>query len=103
MRHGAIRFSTLTIPAIMVIALLAPPEAEARSRHIDQHHHKRTDLGWNNSLRRSMAAEEVRPMAPAWSQGGEVCPGNARAIDCRIWPPPIVDDPDRRNGSGDGM
>jgi hypothetical protein len=24
-----------------------------------------------------------------------VCPGNARGIDCRVWPPPIKDDPDR--------
>src|SRR5579863_4658496 len=101
MRHGAIRLLALTVGAIALVAVVAAGEADASSRHIRKHH-QRTNLGWNNSLRRSWA-EEVRPKVPSWSQGGDVCPGNARAIDCKIWPPPIVDDPDRRSGSGDGM
>jgi hypothetical protein len=92
----------LTICATAVVPVVAVADVAASSRHIRKHH-PRTSLGWHDSLRRSWAVEKVRPVAPSWSAGGDVCPGNARAIDCRIWPPPVVDDPDRRNGSGDGM
>jgi hypothetical protein len=101
MRHGAIRVLILAAPAVAAISLLAPSGAEA-SRYVRKHH-PQTKLGLNNSLRRSWAAEEVRPIVRPWSGGGDVCPGNARGIDCKSWPPPIIDDPDRRNGSGDGM
>lgn len=102
MRRSAIRLLILTIGATVAVPVLTATDVAASSHHIRKHH-QRTNLGWNDSARRSWAAEDVRPTVPAWSQGGDVCPGNARAIDCKIWPPPIIDDPDRRNGSGDGM
>ncbi len=102
MRPSAIRFLILTICVTAVAPVVAAADVEASSRHVRKHH-QQTRLGWNNSLRRSWAAQDIRRAAPSWSGGGDVCPGNARAIDCRIWPPPIIDDPDRRNGSGDGM
>jgi hypothetical protein len=98
MRPTAIRFLTLTICATAVIPLVTATEGEASSRHVKKHH-QRTYLRVNNAW----ASEEVRPVAPARSWGGgEVCPGNARAIDCKIWPPPIYDDPDRRQSGSDG-
>src|SRR5579863_5004830 len=103
MRPYAIRLLTLAIcaTAVIVIPVVTADQADAGSRHLRKHH-QRTHLGWNNSLRRSWAAGEVRPVAPSWSGGGEVCAGNARGIDCKIWPPPINDDPDRK-ASSDGM
>jgi len=100
MRRHAIRLVTMAVCAFAV-PVIAASEAEAGGQHVRKHH-QRPHLGWNNSLRRSWAADEVRPVAPSWSGGGEVCAGNARGIDCKIWPPPIGDDPDRK-ASSDGM
>ena len=101
MRPSAIRFLILIICATAVVPVTAADVA-AGSRHVRKHH-QRTNLGLNNSLRRSWASEELRPVAPSWSGGGDVCPGSARSFDCRIWPPPVIDDPDRKGGSGDGI
>jgi hypothetical protein len=98
MRYAAIRLLMLGTCAMTVMAIVATTSAEASSRHIRKHH-QQSHLRVNNAW----ASEEVRPIAPARSWGGgEVCPGNARAIDCRIWPPPIYDDPDRRQSGSDG-
>jgi len=103
MRPSTIRLLTRAICATAaVVAVVTATGVEASSRHVRKHH-ERTSHGWNDSLRHSWAAEEVRPVAPSWSGGGDVCPGLARSFDCKIWPPPVVDDPDRRGGSGDGM
>ena len=48
------------------------------------------------------------PVGQAWpvtrpsSQAGAACPGNARSIDCRMWPPPFDVDPDRKVSGFDG-
>jgi hypothetical protein len=41
---------------------------------------------------------------PSFEHGNaDVCPGNAHgAYECKIWPPPVDDDPDRKGGGGDG-
>lgn len=98
MRFHAIRLLTLTVSVIALVAAVATGAADASSRNAHRHH-VRQNRGFSNSWN----AGEIRPAASSWSRGGDVCPGNARAIDCKIWPPPIIDDPDRRNGSGDGM
>ena len=101
MRCYAIRLSTLAISATVAVPLIMAADVEASGRHPRKHqrmsHHQRTG-GFNESW----AGREFRPTAPSWSARGEVCPGNARGIDCRIWPPPIDDDPDRK-ASSDGM
>ena len=102
MRPTAIRLLTLTICVTAVaVPLVVANDVEASGQHARKHH-QRTHHGLNNSWRRASAAQEVRPVAPSWSGGGDVCPGAARGIDCRIWPPPIDDDPDRK-ASSDGM
>jgi hypothetical protein len=45
---------------------------------------------------------QAQAFVPPYSQAGPVCPGNARGIDCRVWPPPIEDDPDRKRAGGGG-
>ena len=86
MRPSTIRVLTLVISAAVVVLLLTATDVEASSRHVNKH--------W--------AAEEVQPVARSWSSGGSACPGNARSIDCRIWPPPFEDDSDRKSGDGGG-
>jgi hypothetical protein len=99
-RRHTTRLLTLAVFAmsVIVIPVMTAGDGVASSRHLYKNH-KRTSHRLTNAL----ASEEFHPAAPARNFGGDVCPGNARGIDCRIWPPPIKDDPDRRNGSGDGM
>ena len=104
MRPYATRLLALTIyaTAAVVIPAITASGGEAANRHIRKHH-PHAQLGRNDSWRRASAAQEVRPVAPSWSGGGDVCPGLARSFDCKIWPPPVNDDPDRKGTGGDGM
>ena len=85
--------------AVGVIPVVTATEGEATSRHIGKHH-KLKKPGLN-----SQASREIRPVArPSFERGDvNVCPGNAHSgFECKIWPPPIDDDPDRRLGNGGG-
>jgi len=97
MRHPAIRLLMIGTCALAASAVAAS-DVKASSRHIKKHHH-----GMNlvrGPSRDSWAAGDVRSMAPP--RAGTACPGNARAIDCTVWPPPIDEDPDRKATSSDG-
>jgi hypothetical protein len=39
---------------------------------------------------------------PIAGPAGDVCPGIGRSFECKIWPPPLYDDPDRKNSGTDG-
>jgi hypothetical protein len=83
--------------AVGVIPVVKATEGEASSRHIGKHH-KLKNPGLN-----SRASREIRPVARPSFGGGDVCPSNAHSgFECKIWPPPIYDDPDRRLGNGEG-
>jgi hypothetical protein len=102
MRPYAIRLLMLTIAAtaMVVVPVVTATEGEASSRHLRKHH-QRHHFGLNHGLHDSWASGQFRPAAqPSYS--GEVCPGNARAFDCKIWPPPMYDDPDRKISGSDG-
>lgn len=101
MRPFAVRLLTLAISASVAVPLATASDSEASSRHI-RTHHQRTHLGATIAFRHSPAAVEARPTASSWSRGGDVCPGNSRGIDCRIWPPPFDEDSDRNSGDGGG-
>ena len=90
MRRYAIRLPTLATCAVMVVVPMVTATGAASSRHI-RHHHKQTNLRLNNAW----ASEEFRPVVSARNWRGDACPGSARSFDCKIWPPPIDDDPDR--------
>jgi hypothetical protein len=88
----AIRLLTLAMfaTALVVVPMVTPAKAETGSRH----KHKTRFI-------------DHRSAGPAWPVTGptsqaDVCPGLARAIDCKTWPPPMYDDPDRKGGSADG-
>ena len=99
------------ILAIAATAILVPVvtagEGEASRRHHLRKHRNQFAPGWNDPRRISpnrydpWIARGVRPAAPSWSGGGSVCPGNARSFDCKIWPPPFDDDPDRKASGAD--
>jgi hypothetical protein len=82
--------------ALVVVPMVTPVEAATNSKHTRKH--QRT------AQRRpviidSWAAGQARPVI---RPSGQVCPGLARSFDCKIWPPPIEDDPDRRVSGSDG-
>ena len=99
MRSCAIRLLTLALCAIaaVVVPVVTAAEGEASSRHIKKQH-QRMSPGWA----KSWAAREVRTAPRPYSFAGPVCPGNARSFDCKIWPPPLGDDADRKLGDGGG-
>lgn len=87
MSKSAIRLLALTIFA----TTLAGAPAESRtghSKHIKKHGFRTVRPAWPGSS------------PPA--QPGSVCPGIARSFDCKIWPPPIDEDPDRKISGSDG-
>ena len=96
MRASAVRLLTLAIATAVTVPLLTATAVEAANRHL-RRHHQPTNAGWNDSWRRASA--EVHTAAAPHSGGGEVCPGG-RSFDCKIWPPPFGDDPDRKATDG---
>ena len=93
MSKFAIRLTTLLICAtsLSLNSLVASAHAEtSSSKYIKKHkkvaHHRA-------GFRQSWSAGPAWPVVPS----GEVCPGLGRSFDCKIWPPPFSEDPDRRN------
>ena len=97
MSKSSIQLLTLAIcaTALVVVPTVTPAKAGTRSsRHIKKHRIRPVFIG-------SPSVDQARPAGPVY-QPGEACPGNRRAIDCKIWPPPMYEDPDRKTGSSDG-
>jgi hypothetical protein len=72
--------------ALVVVPAVTPAKATASSSK----HKKHRGRGFSDPRFVGQARPVPRPSSQA------VCPGNARGIDCRVWPPPIEDDPDRK-------
>ena len=88
----AIRLSMLTVyaTALVVVPAVTPAKAETGRKHTHIKYHKRH---WGH---RVGGAWQVQPVVGSYSQDGPVCPGIGRSFDCKIWPPPYADDPDRK-------
>ena len=84
---------TIAATAMVVVPVVTATKGEASSRHLRKHH-PRTSRAFSPPRIAGEAVPVARP--------GSACPGNARAIDCAVWPPPIDDDPDRKATSSDG-
>ena len=92
MSKFAIRLLTLATyaTALVVVPMVTPAKAETTGgRHIKKHKMK--------IYYRSPGFGDPWSAGKAWSaQAGWVCPGISRSFDCKSWPPPFDDDPDRR-------
>ena len=96
----AIRLLTLAISAtaLVLVPTVAPAKAEtSSSRHIKKH---KRQISHGMSV--SRPAGQAWPVSRPSSQPAAVCPGNGRSFDCRVWPPPFDDDPDRKVSGSDG-
>jgi hypothetical protein len=98
MRPHAIRFLTLALYATTTV--IAATDANAISRHLRKHHAQMDRGSQMSGGLQNAWASQVRSVAPPQSRGGDACPGSGRSFDCRIWPPPIDDDPDRKATDG---
>jgi hypothetical protein len=92
----AIRLSILAIGATALVAVpvVTPAKAEARSRHAHVQKHKK-----HRSVAGPLFVGEAQPaVRPSYYPNDQICPGIGKSFECKIWPPPIDVDPDRKIG-----
>ena len=100
MRKLPIRFSALAIAAtaLVVAPAIVPSPANAASRHMRMKRHH-----WHGAYhygaahyRAPWTVAPAGPVVGSYQASSPVCPGIGRSFDCKIWPPPFEDDPDRK-------
>jgi hypothetical protein len=90
----AIRLSMLTIGATVLVAIptVTPAEAAANNGHVKKHKKHRSVGG-------PVYVGEAQPVIrPGYYPNDQICPGIGKSFECKIWPPPIDVDPDRKIG-----
>ena len=92
MRKFALSALVIGAAAVAIIPASAPVQAKA-SRHM---HHKTHHGHWRHHYGQVWYGYPAAPMVRPTSQSGWVCPGIGRSFDCKVWPPPFEDDPDRK-------
>ena len=90
-----IQFSALAAgaSALLLVAAISPAEAGKASAHMHMAKHR-----WHrvHDVRRGWPVGETRPVVGYYNQPGPICPAVGHSFDCKIWPPPYEDDPDRK-------
>jgi hypothetical protein len=81
----------ISVTALVVVPIFMSTGADAGTRHA---HVKKHARHWRDAGPGFGAP--YRPFAAPYAGSGEVCPGIGRSFECKIWPPPIEDDPDRK-------
>jgi len=89
MSRLAIRLAIICAAAVAAVPVLASGKAEAGHRH----HIKKHARHWHQASRPWFGGQ---PYAAPYVQSGPVCPAIGRSFECKIWPPPFEDDPDRK-------
>jgi len=74
----------------------------SRGKHIKKHTMQLPHIRHAGDFGNRRTADRTWPRTNTSAQSGEVCPGIARSFECRIWPPPINEDPDRKASGSDG-
>jgi hypothetical protein len=94
MRRPTIRLLTLVITTTMLVgaATVAPAEARVHNKK-----HKIRPAVFGRS-----ASPDQAWHGRSFNQPGSVCPGSGRSFECKIWPPPMDEDPDRKASGTDG-
>ena len=92
MSQFAIRLSVITIcaTALLVVPSVTPAEASHKHTHMNKHRWHRHHYG------AAWTIGPARPTMGSYAPSEPVCPGIGRSFDCKIWPPPYADDPDRK-------
>jgi hypothetical protein len=95
MSKFAIRLLTLAMYATapVVVPMVTPAKAATNSQ---KHMKLKKKIQKSSGFSDSWSAGQSSPVARPSSQSGEVCPGISRGFECRTWPPPMDEDPDRK-------
>jgi hypothetical protein len=96
MRQFAIRLSALAIgvTALVAVPAIAPVQAKAAGRHM---HIKKHQRHWRHPYYgAAWSVGPARPVAGFYAPSEPICPAIGKSFDCKIWPPPYADDPDRK-------
>jgi hypothetical protein len=96
----AIRLLTLALctTALALVPTVTPANAATSgSGHIQKH-----KKHWRPRVSEPWYVGQAQAFVPPYSQAGPICPGLSRGIDCKVWPPPIDEDPDRKRGASGG-
>lgn len=94
MNKLAIRLMTLALcsTALALVPIVTPAKAETNgSGHIKKH-----KKHWRPRFSDPWSVGQVPPFAGPSSPAAPVCPGLGRSFDCKVWPPPYDEDPDRK-------
>ena len=95
MSRSPIRFvaAAICLTAFVVVPAVTPVQAKKVSRHTHVAKHR-----WHRVHHdgRAWPSDLVRPVAGFTNQPGPICPQVGHSFDCKIWPPPYEDDPDRK-------
>jgi len=89
MNKFAIGLLTLAMytTTLVEVPMVTPAKAATNSgKHMK--HKKKIQNSWS--------AGQPWPVTRPYYGAGEVCPGMGRSFDCKIWPPPFDEDPDRK-------
>lgn len=93
---GKFALSVLAIGATALAAIpaIAPAQAKTAGQHAHNKHPNKHASHWRPHYGRAWYGYPPAPMIGSYS--GDVCPGIGRSFECKIWPPPFEDDPDRK-------
>lgn len=95
MNRLAIRLSMLTVcaTALAVVPVVAAAKAGTARKQVHTRMHKRH---WTQYYGAALPVAPPQPVVGAYRPTEPVCPAIGRSFDCKIWPPPFADDPDRK-------
>jgi hypothetical protein len=98
MHKLAIPFSALAVgaTALLMVSAMTPAAAKTASQHAHHRHINKHASHWRPHYGRAWYGYPAAPVAGAYRPSGDVCPGIGRSFECKIWPPPFEDDPDRK-------
>jgi hypothetical protein len=83
---------TVCVTALVMVPVVTPARAKAPSRHvyIKKHRWHRHHYG------AAWPAGPAQPFVGYYRPSEPICPAIGKSFDCKIWPPPYADDPDRK-------
>jgi hypothetical protein len=95
MSQFAIRLSMLVLCAMALAAVPTVAPATAKTDH-GRHMHIKQHRWHGHYVRAAWPAGPAQPVAGYYPPSEPVCPAIGKSFDCKIWPPPYADDPDRK-------
>jgi hypothetical protein len=92
----AIRLSMLTLCATALAVLPSVPPATAKTGHSRHAHIKKHQRHWRHHHSSAQSVGPAQSAAGFYNPYEPICPAIGKSFDCKIWPPPYADDPDRK-------